>query len=76
MIVDIEFFTMKLGKIDGFGDAGDALTSIAKSKIVEQSPEPAKTVCEEEASEEDKSEESDASGKPAKEEKEKPQDSV
>ena len=34
MLRDIEFFTAKLGKLDGFGDAGDHLAGIVKAKEV------------------------------------------
>ena len=45
MLQDVEFFSSRLGKIDGFGDAGDFLTNIANSKEVKPKtppPEPAK----------------------------------
>lgn len=42
MLTDIEFFTTKLGKLDGFGDAGDYLLRIIKSKNIER-PKPAET---------------------------------
>lgn len=51
MITDVEFFTMKLSKIDGFGDAGDVLTDIAKTKEVEIE-EPTLKASEEEKTEE------------------------
>jgi vacuolar protein sorting-associated protein 54 len=35
MTQDVDFFINKLQKIDGFGDAGDFLTNIVKSKKVE-----------------------------------------
>lgn len=34
MLQDVEFFSTKLGKIDGFGDAGTYLADIVKSKDV------------------------------------------
>ncbi len=46
MLCDVEFFQSRLGKIDGFEDAGDYLVKIIKSnKIVapEPVPEPAPT---------------------------------
>ncbi|KAK2593855.1 hypothetical protein QQS21_008432 [Conoideocrella luteorostrata] len=45
MLQDVEFFSSKLGKLEGFGDAGDFLADIAKSKYVKPvSPEPAEEV--------------------------------
>ncbi len=44
MIRDVEHFQSRLGKIDGFGDAGEHLMAIVKSKEVEKkaaSPPPA-----------------------------------
>ena len=38
MMRDIEFFQTKLGKIDGFGGAGDALMTIVKAKEVQAAP--------------------------------------
>lgn len=35
MLGDVEFFSAKLSKIDGFNDAGDFLANIVKSKEVE-----------------------------------------
>lgn len=35
MIQDVDVFINKLQKVDGFGDAGDYLTNIVKSKKVE-----------------------------------------
>ncbi|KAG5957297.1 hypothetical protein E4U57_001869 [Claviceps arundinis] len=34
MLRDVEFFSTKLGKVEGFGDAGDFLTDIVKAKEV------------------------------------------
>ncbi|EON98636.1 putative garp complex component protein [Phaeoacremonium minimum UCRPA7] len=34
MLRDVDFFQAKLGKIDGFGDAGEYLTTIIKSKKI------------------------------------------
>ncbi|KAG6284737.1 hypothetical protein E4U09_007695 [Claviceps aff. purpurea] len=43
MLRDVEFFSTKLGKIEGFGDAGDFLADIVKAKEVRpKTPEPAK----------------------------------
>ncbi|KAG5924757.1 hypothetical protein E4U61_006930 [Claviceps capensis] len=43
MLRDVEFFSTKLGKIEGFGDAGDFLTDIVKAKEVRpKTPEPVK----------------------------------
>ncbi|KAG5983977.1 hypothetical protein E4U55_006587 [Claviceps digitariae] len=43
MLRDMEFFSTKLGKIEGFGDAGDFLADIVKSKEVRaKTPEPIK----------------------------------
>ena len=50
MLQDVEFFSSRLGKIVGFGDAGDFLTDIIKSKEVEaKKPEPVKVTEETEA---------------------------
>ncbi|KAG9255426.1 Vps54-like protein-domain-containing protein [Emericellopsis atlantica] len=49
MIRDVEFFTTKLGKVDGFGDAGENLLSVAKTKEV-KAAEPVPTPAEEEKS--------------------------
>ncbi|KAH6611233.1 hypothetical protein Trco_001253 [Trichoderma cornu-damae] len=38
MIQDVDVFVNKLQKVDGFGDAGDFLTNIVKSKKVEADP--------------------------------------
>ena len=66
MITDMKFFTMKLGKIDGFGDAGDILSDIAKSKETEKE-EAAPHASEEDKSKEgtDESDESEESAKPS-----------
>lgn len=40
MIQDVDVFINKLQKIDGFGDAGEYLTSIVKSKKVEADSPP------------------------------------
>ena len=63
MITDVEFFTTKLSKIDGFGDAGDVLTDIAKTKEVKAEEPAAKVSEEEKAEEEEGSDESEESGK-------------
>ncbi|KAG6116356.1 hypothetical protein E4U14_000271 [Claviceps sp. LM454 group G7] len=43
MLRDVEFFSTKLGKVEGFGDAGDFLTNIVKAKEVRpKTPEPVK----------------------------------
>lgn len=43
MLQDVKFFSFKLGKIEGSGDAGDFLTEIVKSKEVKpKTPEPFK----------------------------------
>lgn len=34
MVKDVDFFINKLQKVDGFGDTGDFLMSIVKSKAV------------------------------------------
>lgn len=34
MAEDVDFFINKLQKVDGFGDTGDFLMSIVKSKVV------------------------------------------
>lgn len=36
MLRDVEFFESRLGKIDGFEDAGEHLTNIIKSKEVKE----------------------------------------
>lgn len=38
MAKDVDFFINKLQKVDGFGDTGDFLTSIVKSKTVATNP--------------------------------------
>jgi vacuolar protein sorting-associated protein 54 len=44
MLRDVEFFQSRLGKIDGFEDAGDYLLSAIKSKkIIAPEPAPAPT---------------------------------
>lgn len=41
MLRDMEFFASRLGKINGFGDTGDFLANIVKSKEVKpKTPEP------------------------------------
>lgn len=41
MVRDVDFFSSRLGKINGFGDAGDFLGDIVKSKEVKpKTPEP------------------------------------
>ncbi|KFH47619.1 Vacuolar protein sorting-associated protein-like protein [Hapsidospora chrysogenum ATCC 11550] len=75
MVTDVEFFTMKLGKIDGFGDAGDVLRDIAKSKEIAKEiakEEPAPQVSEEDKSKGDseESDESEESAKPSDKESE------
>lgn len=72
---DAEHFTNKLGKMDGFGDAGDSLSSIVQTKKIEREAPPAEPVSEQ-AKSEVKEEESgqaasDADGKEAESEKEK-----
>ncbi|KAH6892284.1 Vps54-like protein-domain-containing protein [Thelonectria olida] len=42
MLADVEFFKTKLGKLDGFGDAGDYLIRIISSKRIEK-PKPVET---------------------------------
>lgn len=43
MLQDVKFFSFKLGKIEGSGDAGDFLTEIVNSKEVKpKTPEPFK----------------------------------
>jgi vacuolar protein sorting-associated protein 54 len=49
MIRDVEFFATKLGKLDGFGDAGENLLNLARSKEV-KAPEPPPAPAEEEKS--------------------------
>ena len=56
---DIEYLISRLNKIDGFGDTGDSLLGIVKSKKPEKKPEP------EPAKQDDKPE----SPKPGSEEK-------
>jgi vacuolar protein sorting-associated protein 54 len=41
MIQDVDVFINKLQKVDGFGDAGEYLTNIVKSKKVEADSPPA-----------------------------------
>ncbi len=41
MIRDLEHFQSRLGNIDGFGDTGEQLMTIVKSKDVETTPPPA-----------------------------------
>jgi hypothetical protein len=36
MLRDIDYFTARLGKIDGFDDAGEYLANIIKSKEIQQ----------------------------------------
>ena len=45
MLRDVEYFTARLGRIDGFGDAGEYLSNIVKSRQVE-SASPATASCE------------------------------
>lgn len=52
MLRDIELFTSKLGKLDGFGDAGEYLTKIINGKEIKTLRVSAPT--EEEAPKEDK----------------------
>lgn len=40
MLHDVEFFQSRLGKIDGFGDAGEYLTTIIKSKEIKSAAPP------------------------------------
>lgn len=51
MMRDVEYFQTKLAKFDGFGDAGDVLANIVKTKeikpiesVVEKEPEKANEV--------------------------------
>ncbi|KAI6783023.1 Vacuolar protein sorting-associated protein-like protein [Emericellopsis cladophorae] len=68
MIRDVEFFTTKLGKVDGFGDAGESLLSVAKTKEV-KAAEPLPSPAEEEKSPEKGSSSADMdSSDPAEEE--------
>ncbi|KHO01469.1 Vps54-like protein [Metarhizium album ARSEF 1941] len=47
MLRDVEFFSSRLGKINGFGDTGDFLANIVKSKEVKpKTPEPAEEAAE------------------------------
>ncbi|KAI1135131.1 putative GARP complex component [Hypoxylon sp. FL0543] len=50
---DIEYLVSRLGKIDGFGDTGDHLLSIIRSKRPEKKPEPAKAETKEEIANKD-----------------------
>ncbi|QPG96836.1 hypothetical protein C2857_005351 [Epichloe festucae Fl1] len=75
MLQDVKFFSFKLGKIEGSGDAGDFLTEIVKSKEVKpKTPEPLKAesaTAENEKDEDDTAVESkgetSSSSSPAKE---------
>lgn len=79
MLRDVEFFSTKLGKLDGFGDAGDFLAGIVKAKEVkteapaeepEESEEPteAKDEAKDESNDEAKGDEAPAVEEPAKDE--------
>ena len=48
MLRDVDFFQAKLSKIDGFGDAGEYLTTIIKSKQVKSAAPPAPAAAESE----------------------------
>ena len=47
MLRDVDLFVSKLGKVDGFGDAGEYLTDIVKAKEVTPKEEPAPAAAEE-----------------------------
>ena len=40
MIIDVDFLIGKLGKVEGFADTGETLTTIAKSHIIEPELDP------------------------------------
>ncbi|PNY26909.1 Vacuolar protein sorting-associated protein 54 [Tolypocladium capitatum] len=76
MLRDVEFFSAKLGKLDGFGDAGDFLAGIVKAKEVKPEAPPeepkeateAKDGAKDEANEESKGDKARAVEEPAKDE--------
>lgn len=72
MMVDVDYFIAKLGKIEAFGTIGEQLTAIAESKKVKPEAPLPKTPdqkSDEEEKEDETSDESDSSGKVSGEEK-------
>lgn len=67
MLRDVDLFTVKLGKLDGFGDAGEYLERIVAAKEVESAArEPAKAdAAGERAGDESKGEAKDGAGQAA-----------
>lgn len=53
---DVEYFSSKMGKIEGSGDLGDRLLGLVNAKTIATEPEPAETTSEAKKDEETKPE--------------------